>query len=253
MSTTTIVLIVLASLGVVSVCLCGPIMVALLLPAVQQARDAARSTQGRNNLKQIGLAAHNTHDMYNKFPPRGVPRIGGNPVNDLEPGMVPQAFLTDILPFMEQAPLYTRIQRDKAWSDPANQQPFATVMVHYLHPANDPTPLNAQGYAVSHIATNSKAISDTATVAIADITDGASNTMMAGTLNDGFKAWGDPTNHRDPSVGFGGGPNAFGAPNKRFTTILMFDGSVRQVSPDLNADTAAKLADPRDGQPLGEF
>ena len=63
---------------------------------------------------------------------------------------------------------------------------------------------------------------------IANITDGTSNTMMAGTVNDGFKAWGDPTNHRDPSSGFGGGPTSFGAPNRRFVTILMFDGSVRE-------------------------
>jgi len=71
------------------------ILIALLLPAVQQAREAARRSQCKNNLKQIGLAVHNYHDVYLKFP------IGSRYPND-----GPHNWRFSLLPYLDQANVY---------------------------------------------------------------------------------------------------------------------------------------------------
>jgi prepilin-type N-terminal cleavage/methylation domain-containing protein len=82
------------------------ILIALLLPAVQQAREAARRTQCRNNLKQIGLALHNYHDVHSVFPPGQIRGYLGNPP-DIERGNG-ASWGAMILPYMDQAPLYNK-------------------------------------------------------------------------------------------------------------------------------------------------
>jgi len=88
------------------------VLVALLLPAVQAAREAARRSQCSNHLKQICLATHNYHDTYKTFPPMA----GGttNPDTSWDPGSwysngERHSTFFYILPFMEQKPLYDKI------------------------------------------------------------------------------------------------------------------------------------------------
>lgn len=85
------------------------ILIALLLPAVQQAREAARRTQCKNNLKQLGLALHNYHDVFTVFPPAGSYRVSVTQ----SAGWSVQARL---LPYIDQANLQNLINFSLAYS-----------------------------------------------------------------------------------------------------------------------------------------
>ncbi len=101
------------------------ILIALLLPAVQQAREAARRTQCRNNLKQFGLALHNYHDVYGVFAPRqGGSGSGSAPppstaIGGARTGYAGHVFL---LPYLDQGPRYQEIMgtvpNAVPWSSP---------------------------------------------------------------------------------------------------------------------------------------
>lgn len=86
------------------------VLIALLLPAVQQAREAARRMQCTNHLKQLGLALHNHHDTYLRFPPGGAqdqPPFGTATANNTTWG---SSWLVYILPFVEENTIYDQWQ-----------------------------------------------------------------------------------------------------------------------------------------------
>ncbi|MFO1062915.1 MAG: DUF1559 domain-containing protein [Pirellulales bacterium] len=82
------------------------VMVGLLLPAVQMAREAARRTQCSNNVKNIGLALHNFADAYRSFP------AGNEGLKETY-----HAWSGRILPYIEQSPLYARIDFTRKWNE----------------------------------------------------------------------------------------------------------------------------------------
>lgn len=96
------------------------ILIALLLPAVQQAREAARRTQCKNNLKQLGLAMHNYLDTFNVFPYASTFTDTGTPgAAELRGNR--HGWFEFILPYLEQAPLYAQIDFNVSISSAANR------------------------------------------------------------------------------------------------------------------------------------
>ena len=98
------------------------ILIALLLPAVQMAREAARRTSCQNNLKQIGLALHNYHDRDRVFPPSSAPG---------------HSWVPFLLPYVEQENLYQQYRWDVSW-DHSTNQPVVTTRLAVVRCASAP-------------------------------------------------------------------------------------------------------------------
>lgn len=164
------------------------ILVALLLPAVQQAREAARRSSCKNNLKQLGLALHNYHDVYGCF----VYRKGGtNGSNSSTSNRGRLSGFFGLLPFIEQAPLFDQItsgspkQGPAAWGSwgpwnvsismlmcPSDGRNSQTIRAHsYVFCIGDSARNPRDSVTVRGLFGNRRCIK------FRDITDGTSNTI----------------------------------------------------------------------------
>src|SRR6266550_3954490 len=120
------------------------VLIGLLVPAVQKVREAAARAQCLNNLKQMGVALHNYHGVYQSFPPGLVSKLS-NPnwvmpagncnaeAPDLGPGW---SFFAFMLPYVEQDTLYRSIRFDLPLTDPANDAARRTLVKTYVCPSD---------------------------------------------------------------------------------------------------------------------
>src|SRR3954468_5367309 len=117
------------------------VLIALLLPAVQAAREAARRSQCVNNLKQIGIAAHNYHDQ-----------VGALPGAYLVYNVTSFSALSMMLPQMEQSPLYNALNFSLAYSDPTNSTVLMADVSTFICPSDFPNPIRARGAQTNYMA-----------------------------------------------------------------------------------------------------
>lgn len=163
-SSTTIV-VVLAIVGVVAL-LCMGVMVGLLLPAVQAAREAARRMSCQNNLKQIGLALHNYASEYKSFPPAYTVDESGQPLH---------SWRTLLLPYFDQAYLYDQIDLSKPWDDPVNARFNDMVVLQYSCPSS---PTSNSSMTIYQIVEDPRSMMQPGQgLDLREISDGLSNTL----------------------------------------------------------------------------
>jgi Protein of unknown function (DUF1559)/Domain of unknown function (DUF4190) len=205
--------IVMGSLG--AILILPAILMALLLPAVQAAREAARRAQCVNNIKQIGLAMHNYVSAYDCFPPAAIYDEDGKPL---------LSWRVLVLPYLGQGPLYSKFHLDEPWDSP-NNKPLGDVMLSVFKCPSDPEPGVLTKYQV-FVDPRSMFTGKPSGVSIREVTDGTSNTLLVVEAAHAVP-WSKPEDltvaaMTDPALGTGSKhPGGFDA--------SMADGSVRFI------------------------
>lgn len=204
------------------------VMVALLLPAVQAAREAARRNAAVNEMKQIAIAMHNYHDANKQFPARTI--------RDAE-GKALLSWRVAILPYLEGggAQLYKEFHLDEPWDSEHNRKLIARMPAVYQNP-NFAEPGKTVFLALMGEGT---IFGEPEGVRIRQIIDGASNTAMI-VEADATQAveWTRPddlpVDMNQPLVGVGRlRPGIF--------NVVFADGSVRGIATDVDPELLRKI------------
>ena len=264
------------------------ILIALLLPAVQQAREAARRTQCKNNLMQLGIAFHNYDMAFEMLPPGCVNPTG--PIHHVPEGYH-MSWTVQILPMMEQSNLFSNINFNEGAYGPANGTTKATRIPSFLCPSDGGNmSVSSVNYAacfsgedVAIDSLNSGVMFLNSSIGYQQIRDGASNTILVGEkrivsgINDLGWMSGTLATLRNTGVPINGGWDVGGnsrvrgagsaplpAPSDTATSgyssfhtggaqSLLADGSVRFLSENIDAKILSFLGSREDMQTLGDF
>ncbi len=210
-------------------------MAGMLLPAVQQVREAARRTSSANNLKQIGMALHNYDSAYNRFPDRAIRSADGTPL---------LSWRVAILPFLEQDNLYKQFRLDEPWDSDHNLALLEMMPPLYANPnvpgQSDTVYLAPVGPNCFYEGLSGRRITD--------IVDGTSNTIMLVEANaERAVPWTKPDDFEcdleAPMNGLGNlRPNGFNA--------LLADGAVRFITRGIDPQVLRNLFQVSDGNPV---
>ncbi|MCA9114453.1 MAG: DUF1559 domain-containing protein [Planctomycetaceae bacterium] len=235
----------------------------LYLPGCGGMRDNARGVQSKNNLKQIGLALHNYHDVEGTLPP------GTMEVAELETEQR-TSWLVAILRYAELSGLDDEFDKQQAWNAGPNERPSKRVVGLYLHPGRSQS-LTAAGYGVTSYVGLAGVGADSPTLPVdhkragmfgytraarfSDVTDGLSNTLMVSEAAGNPGAWaagGNSTVRGLTAQPYIGGPDGLGGFRPAGANMLFADGAVRWISAEADPAVLEKLVTIAGGEQVGE-
>ncbi len=215
------------------------LMTALTVP-LDQARQVTRRQQSVNNLKQIGLAMHNFHDVFKSFPAQASRGPDGKPL---------LSWRVHILPFLEGQELYKQFHLNEPWDSPHNKTLIDKMPKVFRSPASK---LREKGKTNYMVAVGPGTVfGKREGMSINEITDGTSNTIMLVEANDQHAViWTKPEDlpydPKDPGKGLWG-------LYEGGTNVAICDGSVRFISEKIDPETLRRLFDVADGKPVGDY
>lgn len=232
---------ILAIVGVVGFCGVG-VLIALLLPAVQAAREAARRMSCSNNMKQIALAMHNYYDVHGSLPPAYLADKDGKPMH---------SWRVLILPYMQEQNLYDQYNFDEPWDSPNNLR-VAEMMPRVYQCPSDPVMGTTTDYMV--IVGKETPFDGAKPSKFDEISDGTSNTIMVIEVKGSNVKWTEPKDidYATSSFTVFKGPKGdIGSNHGSGVGAAMCDGSVRFLSRDTPPGTVRSFATKAGEERLG--
>ncbi|MDQ3332725.1 MAG: DUF1559 domain-containing protein, partial [Planctomycetota bacterium] len=214
------------------------VLIALLLPAVQQAREAARRTQCKNNLAQIILAMQNYEMAFEVLPP-GTVNSAGPIVNKASPDAYHVSWTVQILPYLEMSTIFNHFDFDEGVYAPRNLAPQQRGIPLYLCPSEATRPLANRRHPSSYAGCHSSqavpidvdqdgVLFLNSSVDYDDIPDGSAYTIAVGEKLQFDDVWGWASGTRDTLRNTGLGPNGGGLAlfqaAEMYTAEGMYDG-----------------------------
>lgn len=233
-----IIIVGAVSLLAVGMCVIG-ILVALLLPAIQSAKEAASRAQSANNMKQIGLAMHSFRLARGHFPPA---------YSESPDGTRLQSWRTFILPYMEQDNLWSRLKLDEPWNAGDNMAVSETALPIFASPRFGDSRKTLTNYVV--ITGPGTMFEGAKGVYLHSIRDGASNTIMAIEVKNSDIHWAEPRDVTidDLALEQEGAPADHPLVVPYRANILFADGSVRMLEEYMTLAKLKKLCTRSDGE-----